>query len=127
VTVQQLIEDKLAERFELAHLRVDNESGGHNVPPGSETHFKVVLVSDEFAGHRLLARHRLVNETLAEELAGPVHALAIHTYTATEWRSRFGEAPMSPPCLGGGRGRAAADSAAPAGQTAAARRPSGTP
>ena len=101
MTVQQTIERKLAERFALAHLSVDNESSGHNVPAGSETHFKVVLVSDEFHGLRLLARHRLVNEALAGELAGPVHALAIHTYTASEWRDRFGEAPLSPPCLGG--------------------------
>ena len=43
----------------------------------------------------------MVNEALADELAGPVHALAIHTYTPEEWRQRFGEAPMSPPCLGG--------------------------
>jgi BolA family transcriptional regulator, general stress-responsive regulator len=61
----------------------------------------VVLVAEEFAGLRLLARHRLVNAALAEALAGPVHALAIHTYTAAEWRERFGQAPLSPPCLGG--------------------------
>jgi BolA protein len=42
-----------------------------------------------------------VNETLADELAGGVHALALHTYTAREWRERFGSAPMSPPCRGG--------------------------
>lgn len=107
MTVQQTIEQKLAERFDLDHLAVLNESGGHNVPAGSETHFKVVLVAEEFAGLRLLARHRLVNDALAEELAGPVHALAIHTYTGKEWRDRFGQAPMSPPCLGGGQ-RAAA-------------------
>ena len=101
MSVQQTIEQKLADRFALAHLEVRNESGGHNVPAGSESHFKVVLVAPEFAGHRLLARHRLVNETLAEELAGSVHALAIHTYTEDEWRARFGAAPLSPPCLGG--------------------------
>jgi BolA family transcriptional regulator, general stress-responsive regulator len=100
--VQSRIETKLAERFAPAHLEVRNESGNHNVPPGSETHFKVVLVADAFAGQRLLARHRLVNEALADEVAGPVHALAIHTYTEDEWRERFGAAPMSPPCLGGG-------------------------
>jgi BolA protein len=42
-----------------------------------------------------------VNEALAEELAGDVHALALHTYTPEEWQARFGDAPMSPPCLGG--------------------------
>ncbi len=101
MTVQHTIETRLAERFELDHLEVINESGGHNVPAGSETHFKVVLVSEAFAGERLLARHRMVNQALAAELDGPVHALAIHTYTPQEWRRRFGEAPLSPPCLGG--------------------------
>lgn len=101
MNTQEIISEKLDRRFGLKHLEVVNESGGHNVPPGSETHFKVVLVSDEFTGQRLLARHRAVNEALAEELAGGVHALALHTYTAEEWQARFGGAPMSPPCLGG--------------------------
>ncbi len=100
-STEEIINEKLGERFEPQHLAVDNESGSHNVPPGSETHFRVVLVSDRFDGQRLLARHQAVNEVLAEELAGGVHALALHTYTPGEWRDRFGDAPMSPPCLGG--------------------------
>ena len=104
MTVQNQIESKLTDGFELLHLEVLNESSGHNVPPGSESHFKVVLVSSEFEGVRPLARHRRVNEVLADELAGSVHALAIHTYTDTEWRQRFSDAPMSPPCLGGKSG-----------------------
>jgi BolA family transcriptional regulator, general stress-responsive regulator len=103
MSVQEIITDKLARRFAPSHLEVVNESGNHHVPRGSETHFRVVLVASEFEGLRLLARHRLVNETLAGELAGGVHALAIHTYTEPEWRARFGQAPMSPPCLGGSR------------------------
>lgn len=99
--IQDIIERKLAERFDLQHLQVVNESSGHNVAPGSETHFKVVLVASGFQGQQLLARHRQVNDTLGAELAGGVHALAIHTYTEAEWRDRFGEAPLSPPCLGG--------------------------
>lgn len=101
MNVQETLEAKLARRFDPQHLQVVNESGGHNVPAGSETHFKVVLVAAEFDGKGLVARHRLVNQTLRDELAGAVHALALHTYTAEEWRRRFGEAPMSPPCLGG--------------------------
>lgn len=100
MSIQQQIEEKLAGALELKHLEVINESGNHNVPPGSESHFKVVLVADEFDGERLVNRHRRVNEVLAEELAGPVHALAIHTYTEGEWRARNGDAPLSPPCLG---------------------------
>ena len=99
--LQERIERKLADALDPEHLEVVNESGGHNVPDGSETHFKVVIVAADFDGQRLLQRHRLVNRTLAEELAGGVHALAMHTYTADEWRERFGAAPMSPPCLGG--------------------------
>lgn len=94
---------RLDARFDLHHLEVVDESGGHNVAPGSETHFKVVLVSPEFDGLRLLARHRLVHDALAQELSGGVHALAVHTYTDAEWNERFGNAPMSPPCMGGSR------------------------
>jgi BolA protein len=42
-----------------------------------------------------------VNGILSHELANDIHALAIHTYTEKEWRKKNGEAPMSPPCLGG--------------------------
>ena len=103
MTMQETIEAKLADALAPLHLEVINESRNHNVPAGSESHFKVVLVAVEFEGQRLLARHRRVNAVLADELAKSVHALALHTYTAPEWRDRFGAAPMSPPCLGGAR------------------------
>jgi len=103
MSIQQCIEEKLALRLEPAHLEVINESSQHNVPPDSETHFKVVIVAPGFEGKRKVARHQAVYAVLADELAGPVHALALHTYTAQEWRDRHGEAPMSPPCLGGSK------------------------
>jgi BolA family transcriptional regulator, general stress-responsive regulator len=103
MSVQASIERKLAAAFEPQHLEVHNESGGHHVPAGSETHFKVVVVSPLFEGERLLQRHRRVNDVLADELRGPVHALAIHTFTEAEWRARFGNAPLSPPCARAGR------------------------
>src|SRR5262245_6329475 len=98
MSVQSKIEQKLSEALEPRHLEVVNESDMHHVPPGSESHFKVVLVADAFDGERLLARHRRVNAILKDELAGGVHALALHTYTSTEWQARFGSAPLSPPC-----------------------------
>ena len=101
-TVQATIEARLRDAFAPAHLEVLNESGNHNVPPGSESHFRVTLVSEAFDGEKLIARHRAVNKALADELAGPVHALALHTYTPAEWAERGGT-PESPPCLGGGR------------------------
>ena len=95
------IREKLETALEPTTLQVLNESGNHNVPPGSESHFKVVLVSAAFEGKRLVQRHQAVNRILAHELQNLIHALAIHTYTLPEWRDRNGDAPLSPPCLGG--------------------------
>lgn len=103
MSIQQQIEAKLATALPLAYIEVINESHMHSVPPGSETHFKVVLVSSEFDGKRAVARHQLIYRVLADELAGSVHALALHTYTASEWQLRSGTAPDSPQCLGGSK------------------------
>ena len=101
MTIQADIEQKLANGIQTKHLEVINESNNHNVPAGSESHFKVVIVSEDFADKKLLQRHRMINEVLAEELQGKIHALAMHTYTETEWQEHSGNALMSPPCLGG--------------------------
>jgi BolA protein len=103
MSVLDTIETKLDRDLVLQHLEVTNESASHNVPAGSESHFKVILVAEAFEAVRLLQRHRQINKILAEELAGPVHALAIHAYTLAEWQARHGDAPLSPPCLGGSR------------------------
>ncbi|MCP5181632.1 MAG: BolA/IbaG family iron-sulfur metabolism protein [Pseudomonadales bacterium] len=99
----QRIESTLAQALPLAHLEVADESSGHNVPAGAESHFKVVLVSDDFEGQGRVARHRRVNGLLAEEFAAGMHALAVHTYTPAEWVKRHGAAPLSPPCAGGAK------------------------
>ena len=101
--VARSIERKLTAALELDHLEVVNESNNHSEPPGSESHFRVVLVSGAFAAMTRIKRHRQVNTWLAEELAGPVHALSIHAFTPDEWRARFGTASLSPPCLGGSK------------------------
>lgn len=102
MSMQQTITEKLAGALSPEHLEVINESHMHNVPEGSESHFKVVIVSDRFEGMPLLARHREVNALLADELAGGIHALALHTMTMKEWFDK-GNAPLSPPCMGGGK------------------------
>ncbi|GAD30527.1 transcriptional regulator BolA [Photobacterium leiognathi] len=98
--IQQRIEHKLNEAFSPKHLEVLNESYMHNVPPGSESHFKVVVVSEQFNDQRLIERHRSINSVLADELANHIHALAIHTYTEAEWAESM-TAPTSPSCRGG--------------------------
>jgi BolA protein len=98
--MQETITRRLREGISCTHLEVLNESGRHAVPPGSASHFKVVVVSGEFEGHSRVQRHRRVNQLLADQFQRGLHALAIHTYTAGEW-ARLDQAPPSPPCKGG--------------------------
>jgi len=98
--VQQRIGAKLRGSFAPSHLELVNESGMHNVPPGSESHFRVVIVSESFLGKSRVQRHQSVYRMLAEELEGPVHALGLQTFTAAEWEEEQGRLDL-PPCLGG--------------------------
>ena len=97
--VQNGIEQKLNNRFQPLYLEVVNESGNHNVPAGSESHFKVLLVSELFRGKPSIARHRLVNQTLADELKSTVHALTMKLLTPEQWENagRVIQS-QSPPC-----------------------------
>jgi BolA family transcriptional regulator, general stress-responsive regulator len=103
MSTRETIVSKLQQAFAPAHLEVENESHGHNVPRGSETHFRVVLACDAFEGKRAVARHQQVYAVLAAELKGGVHALALHTYTPAEWAAQAGDAPQSPACMGGSK------------------------
>jgi len=102
MSIQTTIEDKL-KALEPTELVVENESHMHSVPPNSETHFKVTLVSERFEGLMPVKRHQQIYALLADELSGPVHALALHLYTPQEWNLRGEARPNSPNCLGGGR------------------------
>ena len=91
----QQIESKLTELQPL-HLDIVNESHMHS-GPATESHYKLTIVSDAFAGKRAVARHQLVYRILADELAGSVHALALHTFASSEW-SDASQVPASPNC-----------------------------
>lgn len=91
----------LQQAFAPTHLSVENESHQHG-GPGTETHYKVVLVSAAFAGLRAVARHQRVYAVTQDEMATGLHALALHTYTPEEWAAT-GVAPDSPACRGGSR------------------------
>jgi len=101
MTIQANIESKITDTLQPEYLEVANESHMHNVPAGSESHFKVTVVTSEFDGKMLVARHRILNQLLKEELEGPVHALSLNTLTPQEWQEKNGEVRKSPPCLGG--------------------------
>ncbi len=100
--VQSAMETKLKDAFRPLFLEVINESGNHNVPPGSESHFKVLLVSGSFDGKMPVARHRMVNKALADELNGGVHALTMKLMTPAQWEAAGRKIESeSPPCAGG--------------------------
>jgi BolA-like protein 1 len=106
MTRQAAIDSKLREAFAPKVLEVINESKNHSVPAGSETHFKVVLVSDAFAGKSRVERHRLVHDALSEFLSSGLHALTITARTSDEWATAAGGVvAASPPCLGGSKGQ----------------------
>ncbi len=104
MTVKQRIEAKLASVLQPQHLEVLNESANHSVPAGSETHFKVLVVTKSFEGKNLVLRHRMVYSLLEQEMKSGVHALALHTHTPEEWVNYQGNR-KSPPCLGGEKGK----------------------
>ncbi len=96
--MQQRIEAALA-ALNPEHLQVLDESHMHS--RGLQTHYKAVLVSEQFAGLNSVKRHQKVYATLGD-LMGQFHALALHTYTPEEW-AQTGAAPASPTCAGGSK------------------------
>ena len=81
-----LVKDQIAEKLNAAlapqSLDVEDESQNHEGHaghrPGGQTHFRVHIVSEAFRGKSRVERHRMINQLLSAELAGGVHALAIH-------------------------------------------------
>lgn len=106
MTVQSTIETKIREHFSPEELRVENESHMHG-GPATESHFKLTVVADDFNGLSPVKRHQQVYGVLADELAGGVHALALHLYSPEEWQQRQdqgkAQAPLSPDCRGGSK------------------------
>jgi BolA protein len=101
VSRQETIEASIRDALAPVHLEVVNESSQHNVPKGSETHFRVVIVADAFEGMMRVERHRRVHQLLERELASGLHALTLDLATPAEHARR---APLaSPKCLGGSK------------------------
>ncbi|MCW5749718.1 MAG: BolA family transcriptional regulator [Alphaproteobacteria bacterium] len=90
MTVAERIRHKLTEALQPVHLEVRDDShlhAGHaGARPEGETHFFLHVVADAFTGKSRVQRQRLVNDILAEELAGPVHALSMRTLSPGETR-----------------------------------------
>lgn len=97
---QQQIEQKITQAFSPTELVLENESHMHSgYFEGKESHFKLTVVSDAFQGKRLVQRHQMVYQLLADDLTsggGQIHALAIHAFTPQERQKQT--TPDSPNC-----------------------------
>jgi stress-induced morphogen len=102
-TYELILISKLTARLTPAHLEILNESPQHGLPVEAEKHFRVVAVSAAFEGLSRVERHRLVHDTVAEELRTHIHALSVQAFTLAEWTAREGKTLSSPECLGGGK------------------------
>lgn len=88
MSAEQSMREKLIVGLNPTRLDIVNESelhAGHRSSPGTgESHFRILVVSNAFAGKSRVERHRMVNALLSDELAGRIHALALKAYAPGE-------------------------------------------
>lgn len=102
MTRAERIRGAVVDGLRPVHVDVVDESHMHSVPPGAESHFKLVVASEAFEGKTRVARHRMVHELLGEELRAGLHALTVSAFTRAEWE-QSPEVLASPACRGGSK------------------------
>ena len=83
--IESQIVNTLSSFMNLASLKIINESFMHNVPEGSESHFKIVVVTNDFNNLSIIKRHKLIYKTL-DSLMNEIHALSIHAFNEEEFK-----------------------------------------
>jgi stress-induced morphogen len=84
--IESQIANTLLGSMNLLSLKVINESFMHNVPDGSESHFKIVVVTNDFNNLSIIQRHKLIYKSL-DRLMNKIHALSIHAFNEEEFKS----------------------------------------
>lgn len=90
MTTIELIEQRLREQLDPTHLEILDDSAkhaGHRGATSSGGHYRLVIVSGEFDGKSLIARHRLVNEAVRDLFGDKIHALSMQTLTPDQWKA----------------------------------------
>jgi len=83
--IESQIINTLSRSLNLLSLKIINESLMHNVPEGSETHFKIVVITNDFNNLSIIKRHKLIYKTL-DHLMSKIHALSIHAFNEEEFK-----------------------------------------
>lgn len=73
-----LLKARLAQAFPDARMELEDLTG-------TRDHYQLAIASDAFVGKTPIEQHQLVYQALAEEMKGPVHALALKTFTPQSW------------------------------------------
>ena len=84
--IENQIKDIINDKLSPSVLNIINESSMHNVPPGSESHFKLIVVSNLFKDLTTVKRHQLIYSTL-NNLMNEIHALSIHVFDEHEYEN----------------------------------------
>lgn len=95
----------LTKNLKIEEIWLENESSNHSVPIGSETHFKLFLVSADFQGQSRVERQRLIQTLLADEFSQGLHALTMRLLTPQERLAQGPENFISPECRGGSKAK----------------------
>ena len=85
--VQNKIDKLLRDNLNVSKLIIRNDSNKHNVPPNSESHFNVQIVSDDFKDLSQIQRHKIVYRALGDLMKHEIHALSMKTLTIKEWKN----------------------------------------
>jgi len=83
--IESQIINTLSRSLNLLSLKIINESFMHNVPEGSESHFKIVVITNDFNNLSIIKRHKLIYKTL-DNLMSKIHALSIHAFNEEEFK-----------------------------------------
>jgi BolA protein len=101
---EALLRQQIEAAFQPEYYELENESHSHSVPTSSETHFRLLVVSEMFEGKSRLDRSRMINDLVKPEMERGLHALTQRTMTPAEWdlvKDTFEM--VSPACRGGSK------------------------
>tara|TARA_B110000503_G_scaffold133358_1_gene210717 strand:+ start:380 stop:697 length:318 start_codon:yes stop_codon:yes gene_type:complete len=86
----------------IHHYQLANDSHKHS-GSATDSHYNLVLVSDDFSGIGPVKRHQQVYALVGELMSNPIHALALHCYTTEQWQAKQEQMPATAPCMGGSK------------------------
>jgi BolA protein len=102
MSIENKIEALVKSDLNCQACYLENESHMHS-GTATDSHFKLILVSDDFTGKRAVQRHQSVYAIVADLMNNPIHALALHLFTSEEWAVKEDKQLLSPKCLGGSK------------------------